>query len=455
MNIDDLKFDHVVGRALYAQVYDKMQNAILTGYFKKGDRLPSIRRATLLFHVSKTSVEHAYELLLQNGYIRSYPKRGYFVDIDQAHVALRREVFQHTDGTREPIIRFDFRSQTMDPASFDIPLWKKYVKEVLDHPQQMMSYGNAMGEVRLRVALCEYAYAMRGVLCKMSQIVIGSSFQSLLYIVCPLLPTACVLGMANDGFPPARTVCEDYKLSIRLFSYGEEGICIQDLYDSDVTLLYMNATTCGKKDLQHYKRKRKEVLQWAQKRNAYLLEDDHNGELRYQSPIMPALQGFDNGEHVIYIGSFSRLLLPSLRISYMVLPKQLIKRYMGRMDSYTPMASKMEQLALASYIRDGHLERHVKRLRKQYRAKSVHMYEVLKMYFKDVDIQLEEVSLQFALSFPKQFSLDRLCKQAAQHGIQIQQRGQQVMVLSFAPIALAEMEEAIQQLYVLYKKCNE
>ena len=131
-----------------------------------------------------------------------------------------------------------------------------------------------------------------------------------------------------------------------------------------------------------------------------IIEDDHNGELRYHTRMTPAMQGFDTGGHVVYIGSFSKILLPSLRISYMVIPQALQHRYDQRANSYSPTSSKIEQLALARYIADGHLERHVRRLRRHYEQKSSHMRTLLEQWFPQADILLEEAALQFILRFP-------------------------------------------------------
>ena len=148
----------------------------------------------------------------------------------------------------------------------------------------------------------------------------------------------------------------------------------------------VNSASAGYNHQPLNKKKRKELLAWAAERNAMIIEDDHNGELCYHTRMTPAMQGFDTGGHVVYIGSFSKILLPSLRISYMVIPQALQYRYDQRANSYSPTSSKIEQLALARYIADGHLERHVRRLRRHYEHKSIHMRTLLEQWFPQADI---------------------------------------------------------------------
>lgn len=453
MKLKTINFERQKGKALYIQIYEKLRSDILCGYLVKGDQLPSIRKCVALMKVSKTSVERAYEKLLEEGYITAQPQKGFFVDVEAENVRLRQAVLHQPVSSHDERIRFDFRSQTMDVTSFDLALWKKYLKEVLDGHEEIATYGEARGEMRLRQALQMYAYTVRGVLCTSEQLIIGSSFQSLLYVLCGLMDKPIVIGMEESGFPQAETVFSDYALSIRMCKSDDDGICIQQLMESDVSVLYVNSASTGRNHQPIGKKKRKELLAWAQQKHAFIIEDDHNGELRYHSRMSPAMQGFDNGGHVIYIGSFSKILLPSLRISYMVLPQPLQKRYDARLKSYSPTSSKIEQLALARYIADGHLERHVRRLRRHYEQKSNHMRQVLEVHFPQADIVLEEAALQFLLRFPYEVDMEKLIQQAKQHGILLQSNAQKELVLSFAAIKMEEMQEAVQLLKTILPAC--
>lgn len=449
MKLKTINFERTTGKALYLQIYEKLRSDILSGYLVKGDQLPSIRKCEALMKVSKTSIERAYEKLLEEGYILSVPQKGFFVDVEPENVQLRKAVLAQGAALQDEKIRYDFRSQTMDVSSFDLTLWKKYLKEVLDGHYEIATYGEARGELRLRMALQKYAYTVRGVLCTSNQLLIGSSFQSLLYVLCGLLDKPVVIGLEESGFPQAEAVFHDYAFPVRRLSREADGICKQELLASDVNLLYVNSASAGYNHQPLDKKKRRELLAWAAQRNAMIIEDDHNGELRYHTRMTPAMQGFDTGGHVVYIGSFSKILLPSLRISYMVIPQALQHRYDQRANSYSPTSSKIEQLALARYIADGHLERHVRRLRRHYEQKSSHMRTLLEQWFPQADILLEEAALQFILRFPYLLPLESLIQEARKHSMMLQRNAQGELVLSFAAIKMEDMEEAVRLLHSL------
>ena len=241
------------------------------------------------------------------------------------------------------------------------------------------------------MALQKYAYTVRGVLCTSDQLFIGSSFQSLLYVLCGLLDKPVVIGLEESGFPQAEAVFHDYAFPVRRLSREADGICLQELLASDVNLLYVNSASAGYNHQPLDKKKRRELLAWAAQRNAMIIEDDHNGELRYHTRMTPAMQGFDTGGHVVYIGSFKNSVAVSANQLYGDSTGFCNTTMISAQNSYSPTSSKIEQLALARYIADGHLERHVRRLRRHYEQKSSHMRTLLKQGFQ-ADILLEEAA---------------------------------------------------------------
>ena len=450
MKIRTIQFEKKRGKKLYEQVFEKIQHDILEGYLKQGDQLPSIRQAENLFNVSRTCILQAYEALLMNGMVHAIPQKGYFVDVDEEHIRLRKHVMDQVHDIKEEVIRFDFRSQSMDKEAFDITLWKKYLKEVLDHHTEISTYGVAKGEKALQVALANYSYSMRGVLCDETKILVGASIQSLLYSLFGLIGRPCVFAMEEDSFLPAQMVCQDYQIPIHFLKRQQEGICIEELEKHHVNVLYVNTLASGLHKQPLTKKQQKELLVWAKRNHAYIIEDDHNGELRYHTRMMSAMHSLDGGEHVVYAGSFSRLLLPSFRISYLVLNDALNHIYTTRQEYYTPTSSKIEQLALAHYISDGHLERHVKRLRKQYALKANHMYALLKHYFPNTTMYLEESSLCFVLTFEEGVNINQWLYEASKFQIRIHPSEKNTIRLSFAAIDEDIMDEAIKEIHTLY-----
>lgn len=454
MEMQTSTFERFKGIPVYKQLYRKLRDDIINGYLKKGERLPSIRSCENVFKVSKTSVERAYQQLVDEGFIISRAKAGYYVEVDEEHARMRRNLFQPSQTECEQKLRYDLRSQSMDDDAFDIALWKKYLKEVLDAHPMISTYGDAQGELPLRRALQQYAYSVRGVLCEVDAMLIGSSFQSLLFLLCGLLDKQLVVGMEKSGFSQAEMVFKSYGFPIVYLTLHEDGVDIEELQQKQVRLLYLNSGSQGKNHQPLAKSKKDALLQWAKQSNAYIIEDDHNGELRYASKVSSALQGFDMGEHVFYIGSFSRLLLPSLRISYLVMTNKMKARYLLYKDNYAPTSSKIEQLALAQYITDGHLERHVKRLKKRYAKKSTMMQQLLATNLPDATCVLEEASLQYIVRFPYPIDHKQLQQEAKQRGMAINMNSLQELVISFAAVREEDMKDGIKLLSTLLVHCR-
>lgn len=427
---------------LYKQIYIKIREDILNGYLKKGDQLPSIRCCQHMMKVSKTSVEHAYQQLVEEGYICSRPQSGYFVDVDYEHVQMRKLLLSDCRKEEKKIL-YDFRSQSVDEDAFDIRIWNKYLKETLEQQDKISTYGDPQGELLLRMALQRYAYFNRGVLCDVNDIVVGASFQVLLFLLCGLFSFQPIVGMEKGSFTHARRVFESYHFPIVELDLHEDGINIEELEQKHVQLLYIYSGSQGKNYKPLTKEKNQLLLKWVQEKNAYIIEDDHNGELRYVEHKVNSIQGMDSGSHIFYIGSFSRLLLPSLRISYLVFPKTWTNQYQLYKESYAPTSSKIEQLALARYMTDGHLERHVKKLKKKYKQKSMDMKIILKKYFPNTEIILEEASLQYIIRFPYMLDLVSLLHYLNDRGVAINVKSQNELVVSFAAISSKKMEQGV------------
>ena len=438
MKIASVPFERKKKEPVYIQIYNKLIKDIQTGYLQKQEQLPSIREATLLFGVSKTSVENAYAKLMSEGYVQSIANVGYFVDVDKNEIRKREEILQREVNESESYL-YNLTSDAIDPYSFDDSVWKRYMKEVMEDKTSLATYGDVQGELILRKAIQKYAYTQRGVICEVEQIIVQANYQSLLYTLCSLLPEVVKVAMEEDSFLQAQQVFEDMQKEVVHLKREEDEINVQQLTKSKAHMLYVQTSACGKYRRQLTKQKNV-LLSWCDK-NHYIVEDDHNGELRYEEKVMPALQGFGCDQNIIYFGSFSKILLPSLRIAYMILPKGLLQRYQEKQHNYSPSASKMEQLALAKYIIQGNLDRHIKKVRKRYEQKNKHMKMLLKKHFSKYFYYLEETSFQYVIEFPEGLlnNIDRYLKQQQ---IAIKYSGN-VLYISFSSLLEEEMESVL------------
>lgn len=436
----------------YTQLYEAICQDILQGKMKKGDQLPSIRAAAKQLNLSRTTIENAYQRLLTEGLITALPQRGYFVDADETQSELRQEIMNTKISKQTEEKMIDLRTSSIDASAFDTTVWLHYIKLVLQNHTWLTSYGDSQGEYLLRKAIQKYSYAMRGVLCKENQIVIGANFQSLLYLICSLYEGKKVIGMEKSGFKQAEQVFTDCGFAIVYVEHDNEGISVSDLEKHKLGMLYINSASCGTMKKPLHSKRRKALLDYAHEHNILILEDDHNGELRYQTKLRPAMQGFDAKQQVIYMRSFSKLLLPSIRMSFMVLSSTMIKKYEQKKQNYHPSASKLEQLALAHYLIDGHMEKQIRQLRKRYEEKSNLIISLIKTHLKDFAYLLDESNLQVLLYPKKKEKLSLYIDAARRQQILIQEVQDHALALSFASVSKETLQEAVLTLANIWEQ---
>lgn len=427
MTYDFIELNQNISTPLYQQLYQTISIAIENGNIPFGTKLPSIRKLSEDLHLSRTTIETAYQQLCVEGYIKSIPQKGYYVQIAPKHSYSTIEISTSQDtvliNSKKNII-YDLGSDRADSNETDIRLWRSHIKNILKNENIISSYGDPQGEPSLRNALALYSHGVRGAVTDESRIIIGSGTQSLLYILCGLISEKrkCSVAMEEGGFPLAERVFIDCGCTIKKLKSDADGVLSEELYNSDANILFINPSGNLKTGEPMRMSRRSELLKWAESTDSIIIEDDYNGELRYNSRPIPALQSADSNR-VIYIGSFSKLLLPSVRIGYTVLTPELLKIYRSRAGSYNQTSSKIEQLALAEYIKSGELERRLRRLRKLYRDKSSIILREFNNTFLNsplkINATLQETSLCFTITVESNYSIEELLKSAAQEGVRL------------------------------------
>jgi len=438
---------------------DHIKQEIHQGNIASGTKLPSIRNLAASLKVSRITVENAYSLLVEQGYIINRPQSGYYAaDLQDNHYFKPLPV----SLTDVPAPRFNFRSNWVDSESFDISLWRRYINQALKSKELLTSYGHAQGEPALRNTLAKYSYEARDVKCSPEQIVVGAGIQSLLHLLCGILkPAVSVVGIQSPGFFHAEQIFLDH--GFKTIPFNIEDLDNQGELCEKPGLICINPSNpYGGKALPA--QKRIDLLKWAKETNTYILEDDYIGEFRYLSKPIPSLQGLSRSEQVIYLGSFSRTFLPSLRISYMVLPPALLSKYQQISERYNQTSSSLEQLALSSFIADGRLTRHIKRMRKVYAHKNKVLRQSLEEIFgKKITITDYESGLRLLFIVDLPLSAEELAQKAAKESIAVipvtqparssafvakeKRPGKPQIMLSYAGIAEADIYPAVQALY--------
>ena len=326
---------------LYNSIYESIKQAVLCGAVKTGEKLPSIRETASQLGVSRTTVENAYTRLCIEGIAESSAQKGFFI-IGKGKTP--KAPNEKNSGLHNNIL-YDFSSRKIDEFSADTETWKKLVRNVLRDSEVLTSYGDPQGELELREALASYSYKARGVIADADNIIIGAGIGPLLNILCGIIDKKSTIAIEDGSFKAAENIFDDYGIKSISPKTDNQGIVIKGM-ENGVNLLFLMPSVLSKISVNALAKRRLEIKNWAIKNdNRIIIEDDYNGELRYTARAVPAFQS-NIPEKCIYIGSFSKLLLPSVRIAYMVLPKNLMETLREKMKYYNQTCGKTEQLAL-------------------------------------------------------------------------------------------------------------
>lgn len=408
---------------LYQQIYDYIREEIRRRQILPGERLPSSRSLSNYLQVSRSTVELAYEQLVSEGYLESIPYRGYF--------ACEMEELYHIEGMqresevvreeRKPEYRWDFAVSGIEPGGFPHNAWKKISKDVLNHADpELFQLGDSQGEYGLREAIANYLHHARGVNCRPSQIIVGAGNDYLLMLLSVIFGEKKKIAMENPTYQSAFRCFQSLGHTICPVPLDEAGMDRKALEASGAQIAYvMPAHQFPMGTVMPLKR-RMALLAWAAREEGrYLLEDDYDSEFRYKGKPIPALQGFDQGQRVIYLGTFSRAIAPSIRVSYMVLPESLLPLYRQRGKNFSATVSRTDQKILEIFLRDGYFERHLNRMRALYKAKHDLLLRQLKAFQDICTVSGEHAGVHVLLKLNNGLCGEHAARLAAQAGIRV------------------------------------
>ena len=335
---------------LYLEVYHYYRKLIMEERLLPGSKMPSLRKCAQELKLSRTTIENAYLQLAADGYIIAKAQSGYYV----TDIATKQHpvILEKHSENMVPCL-YDFASSGVDRESFRFDLWQRYIKSALRQDNRMLSYGEPQGEKDLREVLSDYIRERRNVICSPDDIVVGAGLQSLLQILCPLIRERKTVSFPTPSFIQGSTIFEDYGFDVHY-------------RDKNCDVIYVSPAHMTKWGEIMPVKRRLELIHHAEANNHLIIEDDFENEFVYLQKPTPSLFGLAGGENVVYIGSFSRLLLPSIRVSFMVLPSSLRELYAPKASFYNQTASKAEQIALCQFIRDGHLAAQTRNIANRY-----------------------------------------------------------------------------------------
>lgn len=449
---------------LYEQLYLYIKTEIIEGRLSYGTKLPSKRQLIDVLQISQNTVEAAYDQLRAEGYIEVIPRKGYYVQAfeELEYVASTQEEDDKSEETQSDIL-YNFHHSHIDTEHFPFAQWRKYLKNTIDEAyHHLLLNGNPQGEFILRREIAQYLYGARGVRCTPEQIVVGAGAEILLQQLFLLFDKNTVYGVEDPGYHLILQMLQVHPNEVHPLEVDLEGVKIKSIEESNIDVVYITPS-------QHFPygtvlpiNRRRKLLNWAKARESrYIIEDDYDSEFRYSGKTIPSLQSTDTNDKVIYLGSFSKSLMPSLRISYMVLPKSLLHRYQTHITFYHSTVSRIDQYALSQFMADGEFEKHLNRMRKIYRRKLEKVIQLLKPYEKDFTIIGEQSGLHIILDVHNGMNEEMLVEKAAQaklkvyplsaYSIESLDQAAPKIILGFAGIPENKLEHAISLLLDAWK----
>ncbi|MGG0844728.1 PLP-dependent aminotransferase family protein [Peribacillus simplex] len=444
--------------ALYVQLYKYFKTEIQNGQIKAGTKLPSKRKLAVHLGIGLNTVDTAYQQLMAEGYVESQLRKGFYVaDLEpisplneQLHVA---EVMKCPLHERNKI---DYNHGRVDVDAFPHAVWKKCLNNTLYlHEREMFMSGDPQGEWGLRTEISSYLFQSRGVRCGADQIIIGAGTQYFIHLLRLLLGNERIFGLEDPGFHRVREVLGLEGADMAFIPLDESGMSVESLKESAANVAYVTPSHQFPSGMIMPITRRVELLNWAVEKSGFIIEDDYDGEFRHTGKPIPSLQGLDTNGKVIYLGTFSKSLIPSIRVGYMVLPKELACQYKEKLIGYKQTVSRLIQETLCLFMKNGHWERHLNKMRTIYRKKNKVLLNAIEESFHDrVAVIGEKSGLHILLKVKNGSSESELIQKAASVGVKVHPTSvylskkvkEPTILIGYGGLTEREIEEGIRLL---------
>ena len=452
---------------LYEQIYKYIRDEIQSGNMQCGMKLPSSRKLAQHLDVSRNTVDLAYGQLLSEGYIESKPKKGYYVCVVDEILEFSNEILEIEEKSEcKKQYPYDFSIAGVDMEHFPYNTWRKLMREMLmDDNSQLFQIGDSNGDLELREAIRAYLHQSRGVNCKANQIILGSGTEYLLILLSQIFGEEKTIAMENPTYLQVKKVFDQLKFPVEAIMVDEHGIQIEQLKNSKAQVAYVTPSHQYPTGIVMPIKRRNALLNWAMEQEGrYIIEDDYDSEFRYQGRPIPSLQGNDRGGKVIYLGTFSKAIAPAIRVSYMVLPMPLLKEYQERLSFYSCTVSRIDQAVLTAFLKEGHFERHLNRMRAVYRGKYQCLMQQLKTFGDQVEISGYGEGLHILIEFKEIADHKAFRKELDCHGVRlipvsdyyIEKRPEkEKYILGFARLRTEQIKEGILLIQEIYDKIRQ
>ncbi|GKV88306.1 PLP-dependent aminotransferase family protein [Pectobacterium carotovorum] len=422
------------GTPLYRQLYERVRRAISVGLLSPGDRLPSARMLAKELGVARGTIEQAYSLLIAEGYLQARGQAGTLVNPD-----LPLAPTSVTDATIYPSAPDDeqnilWRPSQLLPFQMGVPafdafprkLWARLGARYLRSMQLPdWDYPAPYGLPALRNAIASYLQVARGIDCTTNQVFITSGWRANLQLAAlALLKSGQRVWVEDPGYPPTRQLLSQSGLCPVPITVDREGLNVERgiALANDASMAVVTPAHQSPLSMSLSLPRRQALLQWATEQNAWVMEDDYDGEYRYVSRPLPALASLDRNGRVLYAGTFSKVLFPGIRLAYLVVPQAQIATFEHISRIFFASASPtMTQSIVASFIAEGHFARHIQRTRRLYAERRTATIAALQGILGNrIHIDSQPGGMHLVLRLPNSISDRQLADRLLAQGIAVQ-----------------------------------
>ena len=459
--------DKGAGVSLYEQLYRCVKEDILSGRLAAGEKLPSKRALAAHLEISVITVKNAYEQLMAEGYLSGVEKRGYFVSSVLPPVTAAPPAPQETAAEPEERQWFlDLVTNSIDAEDFPFTVWARLMRQtILERGTGLLHSTPPQGAWALRRAIAAHLRQFRGMDAGAEQIIVGAGTEVLYTLLVQLFGRERIYGVEDPGYGKIARIYRSNGAAVAAIPLDDAGLSAEELRRSGADVVHISPS-------HHYPTgrvmpitRRQELLHWAQERSErIILEDDYDSEFRFVGRPIPTLFSIDGGEQVVYLNTFSKTIAPSIRISFMVLPRHLLADFQEKLGFYACTVSAFEQYTLASFLSGGYYEKHLSRMRKHYRQKRDAVIGAVRQspLADRATITEEDAGLHFLLRLDGAPPDDVLRRGAETRGVRLamlsdyyqqpEDAPQHVLVVNYTGIDIEKLPAALERLAELWKQ---
>lgn len=447
---------------IYRQLYNRLKDDILAFKYESHEKIPSKRDMAKHLNVSVNSVKSAYEQLLAEGYIYTKERKGYFIEpLDKLIIDPDAQIsLDGHEQTTRTTFDYSFSHMSTDISEFPVDTWAKLTKRVFqDYDYYLSTIPHVKGPIELRQSIAKLVSYQRGIQCHPEQIVIGSGTNTLLMQLIQLLEKNVTIAVENPGYSRFRTLLNQTNTSTTAIELDHKGISIDQLKQTQPNAVIVTPSHQFPMGTIMPVSRRIDLLNWASQTHSYVIEDDYDSEFKYETDNIPSLFSFDKNDSVIYLGTFSKTLMPGLRMSYMILPSKLIKQFELQNDNMIPDFSMLNALTLNLMIKEGHYEKYIKKMHQLYGKRRSLLIEHLENVFKD-DIQIKDTraGLHFIIEVTSPYTYTEIETRAKAQKLELytikrfsvktfqKNEAVKILIIGFSKIEQSQIPEAVNRL---------